>query len=784
MKTKYMLSLVLVVFLLSFISAYSQWERVSLPFPFENEEYVWLDVFFLESNPYMGWVCGKRGAILRTTDGGETWQGTQLQENYQLESINFVSETVGFTSGQYRPSEGRIFKTTDGGANWFDITPDEAWGLWGNYFVNENVGIVIGNGCTTEMQFFRTEDGGNTWELSTTDELGSGLCDVVLYSENGEGYASSSGLIWRTINGGRSWFIFSVSGERDWQEELSIYNESFLVPYSPFCTGGNPGGVRMTTDNGATWKEFYTGQAMFGTFLHDELRGWGAGWDETVVYTSDGGDTWITRNCGIMDNDDLDDMFFLNDSTGWLVGGNVYRYAPIINLDPVILANGSLEFCEGDSVVLFTNTDYNHYKWSDKSTDRSITVKESGTYWVRVNNSECDSAISKPVDVIVHPKPNAILTTQGPIVLCEGDTLVMELTEQFDSYEWSNGKTSSNLIVTETGNYSVVVYNEYGCADTAYFDVKVEPKPDPEIQIIGNINGCIGDTVIMLGTPGYSVYEWYRENEDQPFTTGKQQIEVTETGFYYLYVESEAGCSGVSKLYEVTMQPDSNRIEIMSIDDSKIFDFDSTRFLELKCLPIVIRNIGPDPVTLLDAYLFIKQPFSIPESQFPISIAPYDTANIVVCYTPSKLGVERDTLQFEDRCDSQFIPLVATGASNNYQGPSNCDVDVDMVSVSINKNYIFSTSLPAPNPSDGTVEVPFNKVSSEDYGEETAYMTNLFGEKVCQGKFSIGNSINIFDRTHQSGTISFECADIPSGTYLIIIDSRDEIISYSVIVSK
>ncbi len=767
------------------IPSYSQWERVSLPYPFDGEEYIWLDVFFLETNPDLGWVCGKQGAILRTTNGGETWDGIELQENYQLESIHFVNESVGFTSGQYRPSVGKIFKTTDGGINWFDITPKNAWGLWGNYFVNENVGMVIGNGCTHEMQFFRTEDGGNSWDIFTTGELGSGLCDVILYSEDGLGYATSSGLIWETNDGGRSWDIFSVSGDRDWQEELSIHNQSFLVPYSPFCTGGGPGGVRFSTDGGASWKQFYTGQAMFGTFLHDELRGWGAGWDRNLIYTSDGGQSWITRNCGILEGDDLDDMFFINDSTGWVVGTNIYRFAPIIDLDPVIASDGPLEFCDGDSVTLFTNTKYNYYRWSDKNTNDSITVRKSGTYWVRVNNSECDSAYSTPVEIRVHPKPKAELATTGPHVICEGDTLIMKLTQVFDKYEWSNGESGEEIIITESGSYNVVVHNEFGCMDTAYFDVTVEPNPKPEIQIIGNINGCIGDTVIMIGSPGYDVYHWYKANEETPIETGKREIAVTETGFYYLYVESAAGCMGVSEMYEVTMVLDSNRIEIFFIDDSNIHEFDSTRFLDQNCQQVGFRNIGPDPVVLLDAYLFIKHAFSLPESQFPIHIEPYDTASITVCYTPGKLGSERDTMMIEDRCGMHYIPLHAIGAPNYYGGPSNCEVNVDMVSIAINKNYIFFTSLPVPNPSSGIIEVPFNKAGSNtDMPSESCYLTNLVGEKICGGTLIVENELLVDGKTHQSGRILFECSELPSGTYIIVINGYEKTISYPIIISK
>ena len=782
MKKFYKYTILIFFILISAFTAKAQWDRVSLPYPFDEQMYYWLDVYFLESNPDYGWICGRQGAILRTTDGGETWDGIELDKNYQLESIHFVNENVGYCSGLERPSIGKIFKTTNGGLTWNDITPDGAIGLWGNFFINENTGLVIGNGCTQPMQFFRTEDGGQTWDLFTTEIIDSGLCDLILYSENGEGYATSSGMIWQTMDGGRTWDIFSVSGDRDWQEEISRVNGSFLVPYSPFCSGGSPGGVRFSTDNGNTWKEHFTGVAMFGTFLHDELRGWGAGWDETVIYTSDGGDNWVNRNCGILDGDELDDLYFIDDSTGWVVGDHVYRFEPIKDLDPEILSDGPLEFCEGESVNLFTSEEYNYYRWSNNSVSDTINITKSGTYWVSVNNSMCDTAFSEKVKVTVHPKPEAEFSLSEPYPFCEGDTIELSLTEEFDSYDWSTGENSSKISITVNGTYSVIVTNEFGCLDTAYFEAVFEPKPDPEIEVIGRLNSCVGDTVILKGNPGYSIYEWYKEPADTPFETGKQEILVTESGNYYLYVETESGCSAYSEVYEITMAPDSNRIEILYSDDSGVFDFDSTRFLEQKCLPVIIRNIGPDPVIIDDAYMFSKTSFSIPESQFEIYIAPYDTSEIIVCYTPSKLGDERDTIRFEDRCGPQFIPLKAIGASNIYEGPSKCEVDMEMESFAIDKNYIFSTDLPIPNPSRGIIEVPFHKISKDGNENESFHLMNILGEKICQGNIMINKEITIDEKYHQSGVILFECEQLPAGMYLIMINTTNSTRSYPVII--
>ena len=274
-----------------------QWKKLkNIPPPFDRGS--WLDIFFLKSNTNFGWVCGWQGNVIRTTDMGKTWRGTKIvadsNNNLQLECIRFATENIGYTSGS-----GKIFKTTDGGASWFDVTDPRASELWGNYFCSPDTGIVVGGGCDSPQQFFRTTNGGKSWYLFGENVLSSGLTHVLLLSGDGLGYATSSGLLWRTINGGLTWEIYSVSGKNDWQEQIAHFGNSFMVPYSPPCTGGDAGGVRFSRDNGKTWKQFSTGAAMFGAFLIDSLRGWTAGWNRSLFYTSNGGDLWEMMNCCI-----------------------------------------------------------------------------------------------------------------------------------------------------------------------------------------------------------------------------------------------------------------------------------------------------------------------------------------------------------------------------------------------------------------------------------------------------------------------------------------------------
>lgn len=298
------------------------WQKIiNIPQPYTNN--YWLDVYFHPANPNYGWICGFNGMIIRTTDGGNSWRGSTVNA-YHLESVHFPTLQVGYVSGV----EG-IFKSTDGGATWFDITPPgtrDTTTFWGCYFLNENYGVLVGDGCYGRNQhFWLTTDGGSSWSVFIGTEENSGMTDAMLYP-NGLGYASSSGRIWITQDSGKTWQVFSISGTELWQEEITNIGQSFLVPYAgTTCTGGgNDGGMRFTTNNGATWNSFRTGLPMFGTFLIDSQKGWACGYSREVYYTSNGGINWQRRNCGI-ESGNLDDLWFIDENNGWVVGEGVYK---------------------------------------------------------------------------------------------------------------------------------------------------------------------------------------------------------------------------------------------------------------------------------------------------------------------------------------------------------------------------------------------------------------------------------------------------------------------------
>ena len=68
--------------------------------------------------------------------------------------------------------------------------------------------------------------------------------------------------------------------------------------------------------------------------------------------------------------------------------------------EPTITADGPLEFCDGDSVVL-TSSAAESYLWSTGETTQSIVVTTSGNYRVNVTDDNGCSGLSEPLVITV-----------------------------------------------------------------------------------------------------------------------------------------------------------------------------------------------------------------------------------------------------------------------------------------------------------------------------------------------------------------------------------------------
>jgi photosystem II stability/assembly factor-like uncharacterized protein len=98
-------------------------------------------------------------ALIFTTDSFSQveWNTLVISTTENLQEITFVNDTVGFVCGE----KGILFKTSDAGINWQAIITPDTFTINSVAFIDEmNGGILYGN---NNPKFYVTEDGGSSW---------------------------------------------------------------------------------------------------------------------------------------------------------------------------------------------------------------------------------------------------------------------------------------------------------------------------------------------------------------------------------------------------------------------------------------------------------------------------------------------------------------------------------------------------------------------------------------------------------------------------------------------
>ncbi len=109
--------------------------------------------------------------------------------------------------------------------------------------------------------------------------------------------------------------------------------------------------------------------------------------------------------------------------------------------------------CSGE-IILDAGNSGQSYLWSTGETTPTISASSSGIYTVEVSNGSC--IIHTGLISIENVASDANLG--GDTVICEG-SLTLGTGEPGGGYLWSTGETTSSIVVSATGNYSVVRNN-------------------------------------------------------------------------------------------------------------------------------------------------------------------------------------------------------------------------------------------------------------------------------------------------------------------------------------
>jgi len=268
--------------------------------------------------------------------------------------------------------------------------------------------------------------------------------------------------------------------------------------------------------------------------------------------------------------------------------------------DKIITADKSF-FCNGDSLTLIAPSAEN-YLWSNGLNSQTITIKDSGNYFVTVMNYPSCITLSDTLPVYEFPIPSVNINHSAS-TFCSGDSMLLSV-DYFSDYLWNNGFNSQNIWIKNDGFYYVNIVDSNGCPSksdsvliTEYFSVS------PEITA-NRTTICSGDSV-ELSTAEFSDYEWSNGE-----TT--QSIVISTAGAYSVSVTDSNGCSNTSEEVNVQLafaddlQIQLSGMNILNLGDSMILSIDSV-FSEIlwntgdSARSIVIYSSGDYWVEALDS---------------------------------------------------------------------------------------------------------------------------------------------------------------------------------------
>ncbi|MBS1903678.1 MAG: T9SS type A sorting domain-containing protein [Bacteroidetes bacterium] len=236
-----------------------------------------------------GITVGQDGLIMRTSDGGVTWEFIPRRPEVRtLRAIRMMPDGQrGFAAGGY----GTILYTVDSGHTWIPSATGVITGLNGAVLNEDGRGFVVGDFGT----LLRTSDAGVTWSRVTLATSKTLHC-IAEASKNTLYIGGDSALFLKSTDGGAYWTryhgplpdSFAITG-------MTFFDSLQGLVCSPF-------GVFKTTDAGISWHLVLSpivcgfmklsASSMMPNAIGVGLAT-GGQFTGAVGYSTDRGETWV-----------------------------------------------------------------------------------------------------------------------------------------------------------------------------------------------------------------------------------------------------------------------------------------------------------------------------------------------------------------------------------------------------------------------------------------------------------------------------------------------------------
>jgi photosystem II stability/assembly factor-like uncharacterized protein len=279
------------------------------------------DVYFLSADT--GFVAGGNLTILKTVNGGNSWSqaiidNSGLISSAAVEKIVFNNEkTIGVATGNF--GNGNYFlRSTDKGNTWNKTSQLSAFGINAISFYDNSQVFAVGD----SSELFYSSDAGNSWTPYSFNGFNRSITDI--FCKNGVCVAClSSGSVYKTNSANGVWTIIKQADSVSLKSIVALNNDTILA----IGQAGNKSYLISSYNGGSSWLAPLNMQVdnINDIFFANQSIGFAVGGSPTlgtnsqyIATTNDAGFTWQQQNEITLRQ--LNSVYFIDALTGYAVG--------------------------------------------------------------------------------------------------------------------------------------------------------------------------------------------------------------------------------------------------------------------------------------------------------------------------------------------------------------------------------------------------------------------------------------------------------------------------------
>ncbi len=399
---------------------------------------------------------GSKGHVVKTDDGGATWDTLAVGSGQTVSFIDFVSASTGYVFS----GNGMWFKTIDGGTTFSSLLDWPNLSLWGLALpTDDKIVLTAWGGGEITM----SEDGGESW--SPPQNISTGIAQNLYECEFASAdtglIAGSYGSLAKTTDGGLSYTFIDnplYEGTNLHFNALRYVNKDFVLAAGSKCN------MIKSLDGGDTWEEVEVegSKTIYDIWAINENQVIASGSSGFILISNSTVDTFtLAKDYGSMNMRAVEfrgDVGLVVSSSGHIFRTTVADWDTLIavfedsegdDFYDVEFITDSLVYVVGEHGKIYKSTDAGQ-TWAQETSPTEETINK-----VRYRNEKLwavakDGVVLK-LDI---SEPQAISN--------EPNTVVHEYNLKQNYPNPFNPKTTIEFSLIKAGNVELTVFNTAG----------------------------------------------------------------------------------------------------------------------------------------------------------------------------------------------------------------------------------------------------------------------------------------------------------------------------------